>query len=55
MSRTLISDVSIFDGTGAAPFSGAVLVDGETIERCCATRQRLAIPASAGSTARAVS
>lgn len=32
MSRTLISDVRIFDGTGATPFAGSVLVDGETIE-----------------------
>jgi imidazolonepropionase-like amidohydrolase len=31
MSRTLISDVRIFDGTGAAPFAGSVLVEGETI------------------------
>lgn len=29
--RTLIRDVSIFDGTGAAPTAGAVLIDGERI------------------------
>jgi imidazolonepropionase-like amidohydrolase len=31
MTATLISNVRIFDGTGAAPFAGQVLVDGETI------------------------
>jgi len=31
MSRTLFSDVRIFDGTGDAPFAGSVLVEGETI------------------------
>lgn len=31
MSRTLFSDVHIFDGTGAVPFAGSVLVEGETI------------------------
>ncbi len=31
MSGTLISDVWIFDGTGATPFAGQVLIEGETI------------------------
>jgi imidazolonepropionase-like amidohydrolase len=31
MTATLISNVRIFDGTGAAPFAGQVLVDDETI------------------------
>jgi imidazolonepropionase-like amidohydrolase len=31
MTATLISNVRIFDGTGAAPFAGQVLVDGDTI------------------------
>jgi imidazolonepropionase-like amidohydrolase len=31
MTATLISNVRIFDGTGAAPFAGHVLIDGETI------------------------
>jgi imidazolonepropionase-like amidohydrolase len=31
LSATLISDVRIFDGTGAAPFAGQVLIEGEAI------------------------
>jgi imidazolonepropionase-like amidohydrolase len=31
MTGSLISNVRIFDGTGAAPFAGAVLIEGETI------------------------
>ena len=32
MARTLFTDVNIFDGTGAAPFAGEVLVQGNRIE-----------------------
>lgn len=31
MSRILFTDVSIFDGSGSAPFPGQVLIDGERI------------------------
>jgi imidazolonepropionase-like amidohydrolase len=31
LSATLISDVRIFDGTGAVPFAGQVLIEGEAI------------------------
>jgi imidazolonepropionase-like amidohydrolase len=31
MTATLISNVNIFDGTGAAPFSGQVLIEGDCI------------------------
>ena len=31
MDRTLIANATIFDGSGAAPFSGDVLVDGQRV------------------------
>ena len=31
MDRTLIANATIFDGTGSAPFSGDVLVEGQRV------------------------
>ena len=31
MSRTLLTHIKIFDGTGQAPFEGEVLIEGDRI------------------------
>ena len=36
MDRTLFTNVTILDGTGAPPYSGSVLIEGERIERVSA-------------------
>jgi len=41
MTATLFTDVMVFDGTGATPFPGAVLVRGETIEAVARGDERL--------------
>lgn len=40
--RTLIRNIRIFDGSGARPFAGAVVVDGERIARVAAGEDALA-------------
>ena len=42
MARTLFTDVKIFDGTGAAPFAGEVLVQGNRIEEVAKGKARIA-------------
>jgi imidazolonepropionase-like amidohydrolase len=44
MARVLITNVSIFDGTGKPAFPGEVLVDGERIARVAAGAQRIDAP-----------
>ncbi len=41
MSDTLLSNVKIFDGTGAAPFAGQVLISGERISEVLAADARV--------------
>jgi imidazolonepropionase-like amidohydrolase len=44
MTTTLITNVSIFDGTGAAPFPGSVLVEGERIKAVAKGGERINAP-----------
>jgi imidazolonepropionase-like amidohydrolase len=41
MSRTVFTDVSIFDGTGAAPFPGHVVVEGNKITKVAKGRDAI--------------
>lgn len=47
MTATLITNVSIFDGTGAAPFPGQVLVEGERIAKVAIGGDRIDAPGAA--------